>query len=61
MRANSERNIAWTWIMGGMAVLFNPILPMHMHRSDWWVVDALAAVTSLVFVVAHNHGNYSTL
>ncbi len=36
--------------MGGMAVLFNPILPMHMHRSDWRIVDALAAATLFVFV-----------
>ncbi len=24
VKANGMRNVAWTWIMGGMAVLFNP-------------------------------------
>jgi hypothetical protein len=49
VRANSTRNVAWAWIMGGMAVLFNPILPIHIHRSHWQIVDTLAAATFFVF------------
>ena len=56
VKANSTRNIAWTWIMSGMAVLFNPILPIRLHRSDWQIVDALAAVTLFVFVAVYKPG-----
>ena len=53
VKATSTRTVAWTWIMGAMAVLFNPILPIRMQRSDWQIVDALAAVTLLVFVAVY--------
>jgi uncharacterized membrane protein len=59
VKANNTRNVAWTWIMGGMAVLFNPILPIRIHRSDWQVVDALAAVTLFVFVAVYKPHTYS--
>jgi hypothetical protein len=59
VKANSTRNAAWTWIMGGMAVLFNPVLPMHLRRSTWRPVDALAAVTLLVFVAAYKPRSHS--
>jgi hypothetical protein len=45
--------------MGGMAVLFNPILPIRIHRSDWQIVDALAAVTLFVFVAMYKPNTYS--
>ena len=59
VKANSTRNVAWTWIMGGMAVLFNPILPIRIHRSDWRILDALAAVTLFVFVIVYKPDSYS--
>jgi hypothetical protein len=34
---------AWAWILGCVAVLFNPLVPMRMHRSDWSTIDIIAA------------------
>jgi uncharacterized membrane protein len=59
VKANSARSVAWTWILGGMAVLFNPVLPIRMHRSDWQILDALAAITFLVFVSVFKRHSYS--
>jgi uncharacterized membrane protein len=59
VKANSTRSVGWTWILGGMAVLFNPILPVRMQRSDWQIVDALAAVTLFVFVALYKPHSYS--
>jgi hypothetical protein len=59
VKANGMRNVAWTWIMGGMAVVFNPILPIRIHRSGWQVVDALAAGTLFVFVALYKPHSYS--
>jgi hypothetical protein len=42
----------WPWIVGGLAVLFNPLVPIHLHRSNWQVLDALAATALVVFVVS---------
>jgi hypothetical protein len=40
----TERKSAWAWIYGAVAVLFNPIIPIHMARSDWSRIDALTAI-----------------
>jgi uncharacterized membrane protein len=58
VKTNKTGNLAWTWIMGGMVVLFNPILPIRVHRSDWQILDALAAVTLFVFVAAYKPRSY---
>jgi uncharacterized membrane protein len=58
VKANSTRTVAWTWIMGGLAVVFNPILPVRMHRSNWRAVDALAAITFLVFFAVYKPRSY---
>jgi len=34
---------AWTYVNGGIAVLFNPLLPIHLTRAIWAVIDVLAA------------------
>jgi hypothetical protein len=44
--------------MGGMAVLFNPILPIRIHKSDWQIVDAFAAATLFVFVAVYKPHSY---
>ena len=29
----------WAWILGGCAVLYNPILPIHLNREMWSVIN----------------------
>lgn len=50
---------AWTWIMGVIAVLFNPIVPMRMHRSDWQIIDLATAIVLLIFVALDRRQGYS--
>jgi len=33
----------WVWLFGAIAVLFNPLIPIRMHRSDWSALDMIAA------------------
>ena len=47
-RAYGEKRTAWAWIFGGIAVLYNPLLPVHMNRSDWELVNLLTAIFFLV-------------
>lgn len=34
----------WIWVMGVTAVLFNPLIPVHLKRSVWQFIDFLAAL-----------------
>jgi hypothetical protein len=43
------RKTLWVWVMGGILILFNPFVPVHLRRSDWLPIDFVAAV---VFVVS---------
>ena len=49
-RAYGEKRTAWAWIFGGIAVLYNPLLPVHMNRSDWELVNLLTAIFFLVCI-----------
>jgi hypothetical protein len=46
----------WAWIFVGLAVLFNPIAPIHLARMTWNVLDALAATILVVSVVGMSSG-----
>ena len=39
----------WVWILGGVAVLYNPILRIHLNRELWSVVN----VATILLLVAH--------
>jgi hypothetical protein len=40
------------WAFGALAVLFNPIIPMRMHRSDWSIVNLIAAAVFVFWIAA---------
>lgn len=40
----------WPWVMGGIALLFNPIIVVRLRRADWQIVDFLAAVVFGIWV-----------
>ena len=35
----SEHSTPWTWAFAEVALLFNPVMPARMARSDWQVVN----------------------
>lgn len=43
----------WIWAFGFVAILFNPVIPIHLQSEQWEVIDLLAGVffgVSLFFV-----------
>ncbi|MDR3739488.1 MAG: hypothetical protein P4L40_10755 [Terracidiphilus sp.] len=48
----SARRTLWVWLCGIVAVVFNPILPMRMHRSDWSILNIVAAGIFILWIVA---------
>ena len=39
---------SWTWIFGFIALVFNPIIPLHLGRDLWMVIDLLVAVFLII-------------
>jgi len=42
----------WVWVLGSVAVLFNPVLPIRMHRSDLRTLDMIGASIFILWVIA---------
>lgn len=53
VKSKGTGGAVWPWIMGGVAVLFNPILPVRMQWSEWEIADLAAAVTMLAFAAVY--------
>ena len=41
---------AWTWILGLIALLFNPIIPFHFERETWQIFDIIVAAIFLISI-----------
>lgn len=46
--AHREKVDGWLWSFGIVALLFNPIAPVHLTKGAWALVDVLAGVIMLV-------------
>ena len=42
--ASKNEKIYWIWAMVGVAILFNPIIPIHFDRRIWRLIDLLTAM-----------------
>jgi len=47
----TEHNTPWAWAFAAVALLFNPVMPARMARSDWQVVNILCAVFFIAWLV----------
>ena len=41
----------WPWLMGGIAILFNPILPITLKKKEWQPIDFAVAVVFLIALI----------
>lgn len=46
---------SWTFIFGATAFLFNPIIPIHLNKSSWILIDFISAI--LFFLAAFSNKN----
>jgi len=47
--AQSIKKLHWMWIIGFLAILFNPVIPVHLSKETWIGIDFISAV---IFIVA---------
>jgi|SRR6516162_1084860 hypothetical protein len=46
------KKVAWVWVFGILAVLFNPLAPVYLQRTTWQMIDwAAIAVIVLAGVI----------
>ena len=48
--AHSLKRTSWVWLMGIIALIFNPIISFHLDRDLWQVLDVLAAIIFIVSI-----------
>ncbi|MCL6678632.1 hypothetical protein LZ519_04775 [Sphingomonas sp. RG327] len=48
VQENNAGRTGWTWVLGAVAILYNPIFRIHLNRDIWSVVNI---ATILLFVV----------
>lgn len=40
----------WLWLMTGIAILFNPIVPIYLNKEIWVVIDFIVAILFLITI-----------
>ena len=48
------RKTFWLWIMGFIALIFNPIVPLYLGRPLWLVVDLVVALTFAIYLIKNS-------
>ncbi|MCH8275343.1 MAG: hypothetical protein IH851_11195 [Armatimonadetes bacterium] len=44
-----QEEIVWAiWVFGAIAVLFNPLIPVHLNKETWRYIDGLSGVLFVV-------------
>lgn len=43
-----EQRPLMPWVFGAGAVLFNPIIPIHLNKELWMLIDSAAAIFLLI-------------
>jgi len=46
--AHDQDVSGWMWVMVGILILFNPLVPLHLRRDTWRVLDLGAAALFVV-------------
>ena len=54
--ANARRAL-WLVLMGLIALLFNPIVPVYLTREIWFFIDLAVAAIFMVYVIVTHRGD----
>lgn len=46
-----EKQKIWLWVFGIIAILFNPIIPVHLSRDIWGPIDLVTAGIMLASIL----------
>lgn len=49
---NKSQLQGWTYVFGALALLFNPIFPFYLTKSNWVTIDFISAI--IFFISAYS-------
>jgi len=54
--AYTKEKEVWVWVLGVTAVIYNPIVPIHLPREIWSIVNVVTIIiaTASIFVLKPN-------
>ena len=44
IQAHTRGLEGWVWVLGGVAILFNPLIPVYLNKAVWVLIDLITAV-----------------
>jgi hypothetical protein len=50
-RAMERDSLSWTWALGIGAVIYNPIIRVHLNREIWSVVNVATIIVLIAFLL----------
>lgn len=48
--AYAQKAVGWVWVMGAIAVLFNPLVPVTLSRQTWMPIDIATGLVLLISI-----------
>ncbi len=53
LKAYAQGREGWVWVLGVMAVIYNPIIRLHLTREIWSVIDVVTilALTPTIWIL----------
>lgn len=48
--ANKQNKTQWTFTMGAIAILFNPIFPIYLQKEIWVILDLITSILMFVSI-----------
>jgi hypothetical protein len=52
VQASKRERHGWTWLFGGLAIVYNPLLPLRLGSKPMWTAVNAATVVALLVASA---------
>jgi len=49
--AVDQKKLYWIWVFGAIAILFNPLIPIHFDKHSWRILDVITGVVFLASIM----------
>lgn len=46
----------WGWVMASLALVYNPLFPLHMTRNIWSIVNIITIILAGILILILAHG-----
>jgi len=45
------KNDRWIWVFGTIALIYNPLFPIHLNRTVWSIINILTVIIYFVSII----------